>query len=204
MPPKPINWGGCLQRHLRPSCLQVKSRGLVIKPIATILSQTEPPVGLSSKMATGFSDADGLRLFGEDWKKGTLPKRGTEDYLEYLGKTLTDKEEECSQSISYAKTVDTEQKLRRLSLSPLPASHTGYGQSTTGDQQAELSGVSTLSDRLSKLHPEFYCDPPKSYEKLGFSELIRGGVKVLTFLRASNINVDGYLSHLGSCWTKPP
>lgn len=37
---------------------------------------------------------------------------------------------------------------------------------------------------------------PKSHDKLTFRELIRGCLKVLTFLRLNNINVDGYLAHI--------
>lgn len=99
-------------------------------------------------------------------------------------------------------TRNVEDKLRRLSLSPLPPAHAGLGAAGGGgisvdpDDPSELRGVSSLADKLSKLRPEYFCDPEKTYDKMTFRELIRGCTKVMSFLRSSNVNVDGYLSHL--------
>lgn len=49
---------------------------------------------------------------------------------------------------------------------------------------------------MSKLRPESYSLPLKSHEKLTFRELIRGCLKVLTYLRLHDINIDGYLAHI--------
>lgn len=147
-------------------------------------------------------------MFGDDWEKGTMLERGTMEYLVYIENVLHENEEAYNQSVLHSKTVEMEQKLWQLSLSPLPASHAIHGQAGAGQagvaqngadaqQQWELLGVSMLADRLSKLCPEFYWDLPKTYEKITFRELMRGCINVLAFLCSSNIDVDGYLSHLG-------
>lgn len=156
-------------------------------------------------MATGgFTDQESAKFFGEDWTDGLVPERGTKEYVEYLEASIKSQTEVNEKRALDSHTQQLENKLRRLSLSPLPPAHERIGSKGSSDRDTpddsdpstELRGVSSLADKLSKLRPEYYCDPAKSFEKMTFRELIRGCVKVLSFLRGSQVNVDGYLSHL--------
>lgn len=185
-----INCGGCYQRHARPSCLFKQNRrpkeGEVTK--GAIVSTTT--------MAAGFTDEESEKLFGSDWTDGVVPDRGSKEYVDYLEGVFKAQAAEHDKKLLEVRTRDVENRLRKLSLSPLPAPHGSMGGLSDPDAATELHGVSSLADKLSKLRPEYYCDPTKSHEKMTFRELIRGCAKVLSFLRVSNINVDGYLSHL--------
>lgn len=187
--PKLINCGGCFQRHERPSCLFKSTR----RPTETPVSKD----AIDTNMATGgLSEEESEKIFGQDWEDGKVPDRGTQEYLNYVEAFLRSQEDSYARCLLNVKTEEVENKLRRLSLSPLQPSHKTLGTAGVHDTSPELHGVSTLSDKLCKLRPEYYCDPPKVYDKLSFRELIRGCTRVLSFLRASGINVDGYLAHL--------
>lgn len=117
--------------------------------------------------------------------------------MEGVLKTQT---EAHNQKMLELQTTAVENQLRCLSLSPLSPAHANIGAAgvqhptTDQDQATELIGVSSLADKLSKLRPEYYCDPGKTYEKMTFRELIRGCTKVLSFLCVSNVNASGWVS----------
>lgn len=187
--PKLINCGGCFQRHERPSCLLKGPR----RPTVT---STKPDTIESKMAAGGLTDDESAHFFGQDWEDGNVPERGTPEYLTYVEVRLRAQEKTHAQQVLDFKTQEAENKLRRLSLSPLKPGHSQLGTTGSHDTDAEACGVSSLADKLCKLRPEYYCDPTKSYEKMSFRELVRGCTRVLSFLRASKTNVDGYLSHL--------
>lgn len=73
-------------------------------------------------------------------------------------------------------TQELDNKLQRLSMSPLPPAHSQVGHGGVQDNQPSqqnpdvntdtgLHGVSSLVDKLSKLRPEYYCDQGKSFGK---------------------------------------
>lgn len=183
MPPKPlINCSGCLTRHPRPSCLWgVGTR----KVTAKVKTET------SYAMAEGFSHEELVKIFGDDGAKGLVPPRDSDEYLDYIERKLISKQEEIERDRKAERIAEVEKRLRRLSLSHTPT----VGPSHRPEPADDTFGISTLTD-LSKLRPESYSQPPKSHDKLTFRELIRGCLKVLTFLRLNNINVDGYLAHI--------
>lgn len=183
MPPKPlINCSGCLSRHPRPSCLW---RAGTQKVTARYKTEAE------TKMAEGFSEDELVSIFGDDGAKGLVPPRDSDEYLDYIEKALISKQDEIEKNRRAGRIADVESRLRRLSLSHSPM----VDPTPRPDPTDELRGISTIRD-LSKLRPESYCLPPKTHDKLTFRELIRGCLKVLTYLRLCNINVDGYLAHI--------
>lgn len=183
MPPKPlINCSGCFSRHPRPSCLWKAGTQRVT---ARYSPATSPD------MATGFSKEELISIFGDDGAKGLVPPRDSDEYLDYIESALISKQEEIEKDKKAGRMLDVENRLRRLSLSHTPM----VKSSPRPDAPEELQGISTVTD-LSKLQPESYSLPPKSHDKLTFRELIRGCLKVLTYLRLNNINVDGYLAHI--------
>lgn len=137
---------------------------------------------------------------------GNVPERGTQKYLDYVEGVLKTQTDAHEKRTLHLHTQLVENRLRRLSMSPLPPAHGAVGKTaghdmadadTGADNQAtEQRGISSLADQLSKLRPEYFCDPVKTYDKMTFRELIHSCTKVLCFLRTSHINVDGYLSHL--------
>lgn len=166
-----INSGGCFQRHTRPSCLFKQHLKTKTEPVSKD--------AIESAMASGaLSEEESARIFGEDWTNGNVPERGTEAYLTYIEEVLKTQMDVRNKKLLDRQTQDVENRLRRLSMSPLPASHSSIGvtgshdPSTDPDSTAELHGVSTLSDKLSKLRPEYFCDPVKTYDKMTFRELI--------------------------------
>lgn len=183
MPPKSnlINCSGCLLRHPRPSCLRRRA------------VTTTPSGGYKVGMAHSFSPEEMVTIFGDDGEKGLVPPRDSPDYLPYLEKVLAVKQAEIDARIKDTKVHELERKLRRLSVST-PA---GTGASTHSPSSGDVatSVISTIPD-LSKLRPESYCSPVKSFDKLTFRELVRGCVKVLNYLQLFNVEVEGYLSHL--------
>lgn len=152
--------------------------------------------------AGGLTDEESAKIFGEEWTAGVVPDRGTKEYVDYLEEAIKAQTEQHEKQMLEAQTQQLENNLRWLSLSQLPPAHGQVGWQgqpalqTVGTASTEQRGVANLSYKLSKLCPEYYCDPAKTFEKMTFRELIRGCAKVLSFLRVSNVNVDGYLSHL--------
>lgn len=189
-----INCGGCFQRHPRPSCLFKRHK----KPMVEAVTKDT----ITTMATGGLSQEESAKIFGEDWTSGNVPERGTQAYLDYVEETLKTRTDTYNQKMLDLQTQVAENRLRRISLSPLPPAHShvgatsGHHSTTDPDESTELHGVASLADKLSKLRPEYYCDPGKSYEKMTFRELIRGCTKVLAFLRATNVKVDGYLAHL--------
>lgn len=178
MPPKDnlINCSGCLLRHPRPSCL--RRRAVTTTPLG----------GYKVGMSHSFSADEFVAIFGEDGEKGLVPPRDSPDYLPYLEKVLAAKQTEIDDRMRESKVKDLEHKLRRMSV--------GSPSGTKPSPSAEATSVIATIPDISKLRPEAYCSPGKTFEKLTFRELIRGCVKVLNYLHLFNVEVEGYLSHL--------
>lgn len=137
-------------------------------------------------MAEGFSQPEMVAIFGDDGGKGLVPAHDSDKYLDYIEKLLIAKQAKIDRDRKAGHIADVEALLWHLSLS-----HSPMVDPTHRSQLLDkLRGISSVTD-LSKLQPESYCLPPKTHDKLTFRELIRGCLKVLTFLRLNNINVDG-------------